>query len=217
MNGLNSLQAFSIWALPVVFAVTVHEVAHGWAAKRLGDPTAERLGRLSLNPLRHIDPVGTILVPGLLILMGTGFIFGWAKPVPITWSLLHRKRRDMALVALAGPGANFLMALLWALVGRVATMLPSLWVAKPLVYMGVAGITINIVLMVLNLLPLPPLDGSRVLAGVLPARLAAGYSRIEPYGLWILLLLLGTHVLGRILEPPVTILRDLVFAFGRMG
>lgn len=217
MNGLNSLQSFTIWALPVLFAITFHEVAHGWVAKQLGDPTAQRLGRLSLNPIRHIDPVGTVLIPGLLILMGTGFIFGWAKPVPITWSNLRRPKRDMALVALAGPGANLLMALIWAAIGRLAAYLPSMWAARPLFYMSIAGITINIVLMVLNLLPLPPLDGSRVLSGLLPERLAWRYNQIEPYGLWILLLLMITGALGWILGPPVAILRDLVFSFSRMG
>ncbi len=217
MSGLTSMQEFSIWALPVLFAVTLHEVAHGWMAKRLGDPTAQRLGRLSLNPIKHIDPLGTILIPGLMILMGTGFIFGWAKPVPITWSNLRRPRRDMALVALAGPAANLLMATLWALARSLATYLPWGWVATPLALMGAAGIGINIVLMVLNLLPLPPLDGSRVVAGFLPSRLAWRYSRIEPYGLWILLLLVGTGVLGWILTPPVSILQKIMFSLSKAG
>ncbi len=217
MSGLTSMQEFSIWALPVLFAVTLHEVAHGWMAKRLGDPTAQRLGRLSLNPIKHIDPLGTILIPGLMILMGTGFIFGWAKPVPITWSNLRRPRRDMALVALAGPAANLLMATLWALARSLATYLPCGWVATPLALMGAAGIGINIVLMVLNLLPLPPLDGSRVVAGFLPSRLAWRYSRIEPYGLWILLLLVGTGVLGWILTPPVSILQKIMFSLSKAG
>lgn len=216
MPGLSSLQTFAIWAIPVLLAITLHEVAHGWMAKRLGDPTAERLGRLSLDPLRHIDPIGTILVPGLMLLLGTGFIFGWAKPVPITWSNLRRPRRDMVLVALAGPGANLLMALSWAVIGRVALDLPSLWVSRPLVYMGIAGVSINIVLMVLNLLPLPPLDGSRVVSGLLPGPLAWRYNRIEPYGLWILLALVGTGLLADILGPPVLILRQLVFSLSRI-
>ena len=217
MSGLTSMQEFSIWALPVLFAVTLHEVAHGWMAKRLGDPTAQRLGRLSLNPIKHIDPLGTILIPGLMILMGTGFIFGWAKPVPITWSNLRKPRRDMALVALAGPGANLVMATLWALVRWLAAYLPWGWMAMPLALMGAAGIGINIVLMVLNLLPLPPLDGSRVVAGFLPSRLAWRYSRIEPYGLWILLLLVGTGVLGWILTPPVSILQKIMFSLSKAG
>ncbi len=219
MSGLTSLQEFSIWALPVLFAVTLHEVAHGWMAKRLGDPTAQRLGRLSLNPIKHIDPIGTVLIPGLLILMGTGFIFGWAKPVPITWSNLRKPRRDMALVALAGPGANLFMAILWALVRWLAAYLPAAWgwAATPLALMGAAGIGINIVLMVLNLLPLPPLDGSRIVTGLLPNRLAWSYSRIEPYGLWILLLLVGTGALGWILAPPVSILQKIMFSLSKAG
>ena len=217
MSGLTSLQEFSIWALPVLFAVTLHEVAHGWVAKRLGDPTAQRLGRLSLNPIKHIDPIGTGLIPGLMILMGTGFIFGWAKPVPITWSNLRNPRRDMALVALAGPGANLLMAMLWALVRWLAAYLPWGWVATPLALMGAAGIGINVVLMVLNLLPLPPLDGSRVVTGFLPDRLAWRYSRIEPYGLWILLLLVGTGALGWILGPPVSLLQKIMFSLSKAG
>lgn len=211
------MQSFAIWILPVLFAVTLHEVAHGWMAKRLGDPTAQRLGRLSLNPIKHIDPIGTVLVPGLLLLMGTGFIFGWAKPVPITWGNLRQPRRDMALVALAGPGANLLMALMWAAIGRFAPYLPSMWAARPLFYMSIAGITVNIVLMVLNLLPLPPLDGSRIFSALLPGRLAWRYNQLEPYGLWILLLLVGTGALGWILGPPVMILRNLVFSFSRIG
>jgi len=217
MSGLSSLQVFAIWALPVLFAITLHEVAHGWAAKKLGDPTAQRLGRLSLNPIKHVDPLGTVLIPGLLILLGTGFIFGWAKPVPVTWSNLRRPKRDMALVALAGPGANLIMALAWGAIGRLATYIPSPWVSRPLIYMGIAGITINIVLMVLNLLPLPPLDGSRVVSGLLRGSLARGYSRIEPYGIWILLLLVATGALGWILGPPVTVLRNFVFSLSRMG
>lgn len=219
MSGLTSLQVFSIWALPVLFAVTLHEVAHGWMAKRLGDPTAQRLGRLSLNPIKHIDPLGTILIPGLLILMGTGFIFGWAKPVPITWSNLRKPRRDMALVALAGPGANLFMAILWALVRWLAAYLPAGWgwATTPLALMGAAGIGINIVLMVLNLLPLPPLDGSRIVTGLLPNRLAWSYSRIEPYGLWILLLLVGTGALGWILAPPVSMLQKIMFSLSKAG
>ncbi|MHB1566682.1 MAG: site-2 protease family protein [Acidiferrobacter sp.] len=216
MPGLSSLQTFAIWAIPVLFAITLHEVAHGWMAKKLGDPTAERLGRLSLDPLRHIDPIGTILVPGLLLLLGTGFIFGWAKPVPITWSNLRNPRRDMVLVALAGPGANLLMALIWAVIGRIGLSLPALWASRPVFYMGVAGVSINIVLMVLNLLPLPPLDGSRVVSGLLPGRLAWRYNQLEPYGLWILLALVGTGLLADILGPPVLLLRQLVFSLSRI-
>ena len=215
MNGLNIVQEIAVWALPVLFAITVHEVAHGWVARRLGDPTAMMLGRLSLNPAKHIDPLGTVAVPLLLLIMG-GFIFGWAKPVPITWENLKHPKRDMVLVAAAGPGSNFAMALIWGLITKLAQLLPE---ASPslaslkmgLVLMGEAGIVINIILMVLNLLPLPPLDGGRGVAGFLPDRVAWKYGRIEPYGFLILLGLLVTGVLARIMGPPVHILNTFVF------
>ncbi len=215
MQNLNVAQEIIVWALPVLFAVTVHEVAHGWVAQRLGDPTAMMLGRLTLNPLKHIDPVGTVLVPMLLLLMG-GFVFGWAKPVPITWENLRNPKRDMILVAAAGPLANLAMAFFWAFIMKLALVLPT--VGPPfqslilaMFYMGVAGITINILLMVLNLLPLPPLDGGRVLAGFLPDKMSWQFNRIEPYGLLILLLLLGTGILRRILSPPVQMLHSMLF------
>lgn len=204
MDDLNVMQRIAVWALPVLFAITVHEVAHGWVALRLGDKTARMLGRLTLNPVKHIDPVGTILLPGLMLAIG-GFVFGWAKPVPVTWENLRHPKRDMALVAAAGPLANLLMALLWAVIMKLSHVLaPSApMIAQPLAYMGAAGIFINIVLMVLNLLPLPPLDGSRVVASFLPDRMAWKFNRIENYGFLILLLLLATGVLGKIMEPPV--------------
>lgn len=198
------LQRLAIWVLPVLFAITLHEVAHGWAAEKLGDKTARRLGRISLNPIRHIDPVGTVLVP-LLLFFTSGFIFGWAKPVPVTWENLRRPKRDMALVAVAGPGANLLMGIGWALLAKLAAGAASLSpaMAQGLVLMGLAGLQINIVLMVLNLLPLPPLDGSRIVSGVLPPGPERAYAQIEPYGIVILLLLMVTGVLGKLLIPPV--------------
>lgn len=213
LEELNQLQRFSVWILPVIFAITVHEVAHGWVAKRLGDPTAERLGRLTLNPIKHIDPIGTILVPGVLLLLG-GFIFGWAKPVPVTWENLRHPRRDMALVAAAGPGVNLLMAILWAGAMKGALMLPPdlSWFATPMAYMGLAGISINVILMVLNLLPVPPLDGGRVAAGLLPGPWAYQLGRLEPYGFFILLALLVTGLLGQLLGPPVTLIERGLFA-----
>lgn len=213
MEELNVMQRLAVWALPVLFAITVHEVAHGWVAKHLGDPTAEMLGRLTLNPLRHIDPVGTLLVPGMLLLLG-GFIFGWAKPVPVTYENLRNPKRDMAIVAAAGPLANLLMAAGWALLLKVAIGLSGDldWVALPLLYMSGAGITINVILMVLNLLPLPPLDGGRVLTGLLPDRAAWQLGRIEPYGFIILLALLATGLLGRLLGPPVYALQSTLFS-----
>ena len=218
MFELTTLQRLSVWILPVLFAITVHEVSHGWVAKQLGDPTAERLGRLTLNPIKHIDPVGTILVPAVLLILG-GFVFGWAKPVPVTWENLRHPKRDMALVAVAGPAANLLMALLWAILAKISTMLPAeaAWVAMPLYLMGMAGIFINLVLMVLNLLPIPPLDGGRVAVGLLPGPWAWQLSRIEPYGFFVLLGLIATGLLGYILGPPVHLLQAMVKFLAGLG
>jgi Zn-dependent protease len=208
---MNTLQLLSVWVLPLLFAITLHEVAHGWTARYFGDTTAEQVGRLSLNPLKHIDPIGTVLVPAVLLLLG-GFVFGWAKPVPIDVHRLHNPKRDMAVVALAGPMANLAMALGWALAAKAGLMLHGQldWVALPLIYMGQAGIAINLVLMILNLIPLPPLDGGRVLAGVLPDNLSLALGRVEPYGMFILLGLLAVGWLGRMLSPPYNVLSGLV-------
>jgi Zn-dependent protease len=206
MQELNVIQLLVVLAPPLLLAITLHEVAHGWVALRCGDTTAQAQGRLSLNPLRHIDPVGTVLVPALLAVFG-GFIFGWAKPVPVNFHRLRQPKRDMALVALAGPGANLVMALGWglaALLGHQAqTGLP--WLGEPLLAMGVAGVDVNVMLGVLNLVPIPPLDGSRALAGVLPDRFGLAMARIEPYGLIILVLLLVSGLLN--LMPIVTSIR----------
>jgi len=203
MLELSLVQKIAIWVVPVVLAITVHEVAHGWIARKLGDNTAFMLGRLTLNPLKHIDPMGTILIPGMLLLLQAGFLFGYAKPVPINWKNLGHPKRDMALVAAAGPGANLLMAIAWALLIRLGLSLGESGMA--LIYMGVAGITINIILMVLNLLPLPPLDGGRVMTGLLPGPWAYKFSRIEPYGFFILIGLLVTGVLGMVLWPVISV------------
>ena len=202
MLELSLVQKIAIWVVPVVLAITVHEVAHGWIARKLGDNTAFMLGRLTLNPFKHVDPMGTILIPGMLLLLQAGFIFGYAKPVPINWKNLRHPKRDMALVAAAGPGANLLMALAWGLLIRLGLSLGEPGIA--LVYMGVAGITINIILMVLNLLPLPPLDGGRVVTGLLPGPWAYRFSRIEPYGFFILIGLLVTGLLGLVLWPVIS-------------
>jgi Zn-dependent protease len=216
MGELTLPQQIAAAILPILFAITVHEVAHGWVAKYLGDPTAQRLGRLTLNPIKHIDPVGTVLVPAMLLILGSlagrPFIFGWAKPVPVTWENLRRPKRDMAIVAAAGPSANLMMALGWGLVIKVSTLLPPTagWVAAPLSYMGVWGVDINIALMVLNLIPVPPLDGGRVAVGLLPGPLAWQLSRLEPYGFFILLALLATGTLTLILSPPIAFLEHLI-------
>jgi Zn-dependent protease len=209
MIELNTLQLLIIMAPPLLLAITLHEVAHGWVALRCGDATAQAQGRLSLNPLRHVDPMGTVLVPALLAVFG-GFIFGWAKPVPVNYHRLRQPKRDMALVALAGPGANLVMALGWALVAVIGhglqTALP--WLGKPLMAMGVAGVDVNVMLGVLNLVPIPPLDGSRVLAGVLPDRYGEAMARLEPYGLIVLVLLLVSGVLN--LMPIVMSVRHFI-------
>jgi Zn-dependent protease len=200
MLEITIIQKIVAWILPVLFAITVHETAHGWMALRLGDKTAMMLGRLTLNPFKHIDPLGTILIPGLMYMLA-GFMFGWAKPVPVTWQNLKQPKRDMVFVAVAGPMSNLLMALLWALAIRIGLALGDAGLA--LVFMGVAGIFINTILMVLNLLPLPPLDGGRVMTGLLPGPLAYKFSLIEPYGFFILVGLLVTGLLGVILWPVI--------------
>jgi len=202
MQELTLIQKIIVWAVPVLFAITVHEVAHGWVASRFGDDTARYSGRLTLNPLKHVDPVGTVLVPGLLLMIG-GFIFGWAKPVPVNFSNLNHPRRDMIYVAIAGPGANLLMAVIWGLVGLLAQYTPA-FTALPMLYMSVAGLYINAILMLINLIPVPPLDGGRVAVGLLPESLARSYSKLEPYGLFIMLGLLATGLLGKILIIPLS-------------
>jgi Zn-dependent protease len=199
------IQTITVYALPVLFGITLHEAAHGYVAKMLGDPTAWQQGRVSLNPIRHIDPVGTIVVPLVLLfstklLGGAGLLFGWAKPVPVDWSRLRRPKKDMLWVALAGPGSNLLMAVIWALglrlLAETGAHQDDFWVQ-----MTIAGIQVNLILMALNMLPLPPLDGGRVVFSLLPSRMAWQYSRIEPYGLLILIVLMLTGALWVLLQP----------------
>lgn len=204
MSELDLVQKIAVMAIPLVFAITVHEASHAIAARRLGDDTADRLGRVSLNPIKHIDLVGTIIVP-LVMMMFSPFLFGWAKPVPVNWSRLHNPRRDMGLVALAGPLANLVMALLWTAVIQICLNVPASysWVAIPLIYMGAVGVLINGILMILNLLPILPLDGGRILTAVLPESAARQYSRLEPFGLIIILLLLMTEQLSALVWTPL--------------
>jgi Zn-dependent protease len=203
MDELNFMQLLAIWALPVIFAITLHEAAHGWAAEKLGDKTARMLGRVTLNPIKHIDPIGTLLVPATLLFFG-GFIFGWAKAVPVSVRNFNKPERDMAMVAIAGPAVNLLMAVLWALVLKLGFILvgnqPE--VGQFLIYSGIAGLSINIILMLLNLLPIPPLDGSRLVSAVLPKPLAWQYNRLEPFGLFILLGLVVLGVVSWLLSGP---------------
>ncbi len=212
MNELTLVQRIVVWILPVVFAITVHEVAHGWVAKKMGDPTADNLGRLTLNPIQHIYLLGTIILPGLLLITGTGFIFGWAKPVPVDARYFKKPLRDMAWVAAAGPLSNLLMALVWALLARLGVIINVETISLPLIYMGIAGISINLVLFLINLLPIPPLDGSRILTAFLPPKLAWQYSKLERFGFMILLVLLYTKILSQLLAYPLYIVQQLFFS-----
>jgi Zn-dependent protease len=201
------LETIALYAVPVVFAITLHEAAHGYVARLFGDSTAWMLGRVTANPLKHIDPVGTVLVPlGLLLLAklagGGGFLFGWAKPVPVNFGNLRNPKRDMLWVAAAGPGANLVMALLWAFAYRLGD---EVLASDGLQLMARAGIMINVVLMVLNLLPILPLDGGRIAVSLLPHRLAMSYSRLEPYGFMVIILLLATGLLDNLMSPLITL------------
>jgi Zn-dependent protease len=212
--NINQLaQTLAIYALPVLFAITLHEAAHGYVARHFGDMTAHAQGRISLNPGRHIDLIGTIVVPlVILVLSGYKFLFGWAKPVPVNYSALRKPRQHMAWVAAAGPGANLVMALVWAVLLKIAVLLPAAGFSHFLALTAQAGILVNLVFMFLNLLPILPLDGGRILASLLPSRAAWQYAKLEPLGLPLLVILLLTNVLGVVLEPLVGVSDALIRA-----
>ncbi len=215
MDVAALVQSLAISVLPIIFAITLHEAAHGYAARHFGDPTAWMLGRISANPLRHIDPVGTLLVPAVIVFtsyvaLDSVFIFGWAKPVPVNFGRLRNPKRDMLWVAGAGPAANLVMALAWALLFKLVTLLPPNDFSLPLALMARVGINVNIGLMVLNLLPLPPLDGGRITVSLLPYPLAVRFSELERWGFPILLVLLFTGLLGDIMRPFVAALKSLI-------
>ena len=204
------IQGIAIFTLPVILAITLHEAAHGYVAKKYGDLTAYAQGRVTLNPLRHIDPIGTVIVPLLLLAVSSPYLFGWAKPVPVNFGNLRHPKRDMLWVAAAGPGANLLMAFLWALVFKFGLAIPESNFSEPMLLMGQAGILINVILLVLNLLPLPPLDGGRIAVSLLPQRIAYRFAQIEPYGFIILLVMLFTGVLGAVIGPFILVTIRLV-------
>jgi len=205
---LTVIQKVTVYALPIIFAITVHEAAHGYAAKYFGDLTAYKQNRISLNPLRHIDPIGTILLPALTVLLG-GVLFGWAKPVPVNFMNLRHPKKDMLWVAAAGPFSNLIMAIFWTILYGRSAYFPesmSLFIQQ----MGIAGISINLSLMVLNLIPLPPLDGGRIAVSLLPNHLAYKYAQVERYGFLILIILLMTHILDLIIFPLIQISQSLI-------
>ncbi|MDR2874327.1 MAG: site-2 protease family protein [Methylobacillus sp.] len=198
--ALDPARKIAVSVLPVIFAITAHEAAHGYVARYFGDPTAASAGRITLNPLKHIDPVGTVLVPLLTMLAG-GVLFGWAKPVPVNFNRLRDPKKDMLWVAAAGPGANLVMTIFWVILSKFAPFMGEF--SLPLMLMSMIGIIINVALMVLNLLPLPPLDGGRIAVSLLPQPYAWQFAKLERFGFLILLVLLFTGILGKILWPIV--------------
>lgn len=208
VHDLATVQKIAVSALPIIFAITVHEAAHGYVAKYFGDMTAYQQGRISLNPIKHIDPVGTILLPIVTLIVG-GILFGWAKPVPVNFSRLRQPKKDMFWVAAAGPFSNLIMAIFWALVIKISVLFPSSY-SLPMALMGAIGVMMNTVLMVLNLLPLPPLDGGRIAVSLLPMHLAIKFAKIEPYGFVILLVLLFTDILSTVMNPFIVLTLSII-------
>ncbi len=211
------IQTITVYAIPVLFGITLHEAAHGYVARMFGDPTAWQAGRISLNPMRHIDPIGTIVVPLVLLIStkmmgGAGMLFGWAKPVPVDWGRLRKPKRDMLWVALAGPASNLVMGIIWFIGLRLLLEAggdqDDFWVR-----MSIAGVQVNLILMALNLFPLPPLDGGRIVFSLLPSGMAYQYSRIEPYGLVILIVLMVSGVLWTLLRPFLAVGQSILFWF----
>lgn len=205
---LTLIQKIAVSALPIIFAITVHEAAHGYAAKYFGDLTAERMGRITLNPIKHIDPIGTILLPAITLVAG-GVLFGWAKPVPVNFANLRNPKKDMLWVAAAGPASNFFMAVFWALMLSFSSGMVGMS-GQFLSHMSWVGIRINLILMVLNLLPLPPLDGGRIAVSLLPMNLAMKLSQVERYGFLILIALLFTGILGEIISPIINFFAQII-------
>jgi Zn-dependent protease len=207
------IEIVALYAIPMIFAITLHEAAHGYVARYFGDYTAYQAGRISLNPLNHVDPVGTLLIPVVLVVVTAGqFVFGWARPVPVNFSNLRNPKRDMLWVAAAGPGANLFMALCWAVLLKFMLLVPPNYFSYPLQQMAIGGIVINLGLMVLNLIPVPPLDGGRIAVSLLPNRLAYRFAMIEPYGLIIIVVLLATRVLSAVIWPLVAACRNVIYA-----
>ena len=210
-NLESFIYALAVGAIPVLFAITLHEVAHGWAANKLGDSTAKMLGRLSLNPIRHIDPIGTVAIPAFLLIVGSPFLFGWAKPVPVNFRNLSNYKRDMVLVAAAGPAANLLMAAGWMLfLSLVGGLMGDTPIAEGFASMAIVGITVNLLLMVFNLLPIPPLDGGRVLSGLAPRSLSSLLDSIEPYGFIIVIGLMVSGILWQVITPIMSFLQQIL-------
>ena len=210
MDIYNFLYHLLIWAPSAILAITLHEAAHGYVAKYFGDTTAYMLGRITLNPMKHIDPIGTVVVP--LVTAVAGFPFGWAKPVPVNFNNLRHPKRDMFWVAAAGPGSNVVQALVWALVARVLFDTPANAVATYWFQVAEAGILVNVIFAILNLFPVLPLDGGRILASLLPARISYLYQGTERYGMIILILLIVSGILGSVMSPLVSIGVALIYS-----